>query len=330
MAAPSLEHPSVAAPPPAVQAVQLLAGFQVSQALYVLAKLDVPQRLAGGPRPVEELALETGADALSLKRLMRAAASLGVFAEPEPEVYALTPLGEALGAMRDLALTWMETHYEAFGRLLDGVKAGQPAASLHYGMPFFAWLGSQPEQVARFTGAMANLTDGIKVHALHGYTLPPGETVDVGGADGAVLARLADRGIVFDLPHVIDSARERIQARGLTPVAGDFFETVPEADVYLLSMILHDWDDAHATRLLRAIANAARPGARVVALELVVPPGNGPHMAKMIDLTMLGMLTGRERTPSEHEALFDGAGLTLDRIVTTQTPLSIVEASVRL
>jgi SAM-dependent methyltransferase len=234
--------------------------------------------------------------------------------------------------MRDLALTWMETHYDAFGRLLDGVRAGEPAATLHYEMPFFAWLGGQPEQAQRFTGAMGNLTEGIKAHALAGYQLPAGELVaDLGGADGSVLTMLLEdrRGIVFDLPHVIAASRERIARLGMTAEAGDFFERVPAADVYLLSMVLHDWDDELAERLLRSIATAARPGARVVALELVIPPGDGPHMAKMIDLTMLGMLTGRERTETEHAALFDRAGFTLDRVLATHSPMSIIEATLR-
>jgi hypothetical protein len=344
MAAPSpevLDRSSHDGPPPPVLMVQMLAGFQVSQALYVIAKLGVAGRLVSGPRGVAQLAADVGANEAALRRLLRSLASLGLFSETEPDTYELTPLGATLapgapGSMRDLALTWMETHYAAFGRLLDGVRVGEPAATLHYGMPFFSWLGAQPEQVERFTGAMANLTDGIKAHALAGYALPEGTLVaDLGGADGSVLTvLLGDRqGIVFDLPHVIPAAQERIARLGLqdrvSAQAGDFFAAVPAADVYLLSMVLHDWDDEHATRLLRSIATAARPGARVVAIELVIPPGDEPHMAKMIDLTMLGMLTGRERTPGECEALLDGAGFTLDRIVPTPSPLSIIEATLR-
>jgi O-methyltransferase domain/Dimerisation domain len=330
--------------PPPVQMVQLLAGFQLSQALYVVAKLDVATILRDGPRPVTELAAAVQADAASLRRVLRALAGLGAFTEVAPDMYALTPLGETLaaghpGSVRDLALTWMETHYEPFGRLLDGVRDGQPAATLHYGRPFFDWLASDDTQVQRFTGAMANLTDGIKAHAIAGYALPAGDLVaDIGGADGTVLTTLlaADpdpgrRGVVFDLPHVVGAAEQRLDRLGLSGriavVGGDFFASVPAADVYLLSMVLHDWDDAGCARLLESIATAARPGARLVALELVVPPGDAPHMSKMIDLTMLGMLTGRERTPAEIEGLLGAAGFTCDRIAATPTPLSIVEAT---
>jgi hypothetical protein len=341
---PALDAPTAGhdAPPPPVQMVQLLAGFQVSQALYVAAKLDVATLLVDGPRSVADLADEAGAHPGHLGRLLRTLAAIGVFDDRGDATYALTPLGATLargvpGSVRDLALTWMETHYAPFGRLLDAVREGEPAATLHYGRPFFDGLGSSPEQVKRFTGAMAGLTDGIKAQALAGYALPPGELVaDIGGADGTVLTTLLDadptrRGVIFDLPHVVPAAHGRLERLGLTDrvtvVAGDFFHTVPAADVYLLSMVLHDWDDDAAARLLRTIAAAADPGARLVALELVVPPGNAPHLSKMIDLTMLGMLTGRERTATEHAELLAAAGFRCDRVLPTPGPFSIVEAT---
>jgi O-methyltransferase domain/Dimerisation domain len=321
----------------------LLAGFQVAQALYVVAKLNVATALRDGPRPVRELAASTGAVPAALARLLRSLAGLGVFTEAEPGVYALTPLGATLasdtpGSVRDLALTWMETHYAPFGRLLDGVMSGAPAASLYYGKPFFEWLSSDAEQVQRFTGAMANLTDAIRLHAMSDYRLPRGGRVaDVGGADGSLLCALLNddpeprRGVVLDLPHVVPAAREHIESLGLEQrieaIGGDFFAQVPPADVYLVSMILHDWDDDACLRLLTSIGRSASRGTRLVALEFVVPHGDGPHMSKMIDLTMLGMLTGHERSALEFEGLLEAAGFTLDRIVETQTPLSILEAT---
>lgn len=335
--------PAHAAGPPPVQMVQMLAGFQVAQALYVVAKLDVATALLEGPASVGDLAARSGANPEMLGRVLRTLAGLGVFRQTEPGRYALTPVGETLadgtpGSMRDLALTWMETHYAPFGHLLDAVRTGEPAADLHFGRPFFDWLSTEPEQVQRFTGAMADLTNGIKCHAIAGYTLPAGEIVaDLGGADGTVLAALlaadpdpARHGIVFDLPHVIPAADARIAELGLgarvTAVGGSFFDSVPAADVYVVSMILHDWDDASCGALLQSIAAAAPPGARLVALEFVVPPGDEMHMSKMIDLTMLGMLTGRERTLAEFDDLFAAAGFRLERVVDNPTPLSILEA----
>jgi hypothetical protein len=141
------------------------------------------------------------------------------------------------------------------------------------------------------------------------------------------------RGIVFDMPEVVPSARKVLDGHGLSGrteiMAGDFFESVPAADVYLLSYILHDWDDASCTRILRNIAAAAAAGARVVIVEGMIPPGDAPDLAKSVDLTMLGMTTGRERTAEEYETLLATAGFRLDRIVPTPTPFSFIEATVR-
>src|SRR3954447_18816902 len=213
--------------PPAVRMVQLLAGFQVSQALYCVAELGVSTQLLEGPRSIEELAGAVGASPPALRRLLRDLAGLGLFTAAGPDTWAVTPLGATLaedtpGSVRDLSLTWMQTHYAPFGRLLDTVRTGTPAATLHYGRPFFAWLSGDPAQVQRFTGAMADLTAGIKAGAVAGYTVPGGRTIaDLGGADGALLqAVLAGdpdpqrRGIVFDLPHVVPAAQDRLRAAG--------------------------------------------------------------------------------------------------------------------
>src|SRR3954447_26102601 len=264
--------------PPPVRMVQLLAGFQVSQALYCVAELGVSTALLEGPRTVDDLAGAVGASPPALRRLLRDLAGLGLFTAAGPDTWAVTPLGATLaedtpGSVRDLSLTWMQTHYAPFGRLLDTVRTGTPAATLHYGRPYFDWLSADPAQVRRFTGAMADLTAGVKAGAVAGYTVPGGRTIaDIGGADGALLqAVLAGdpdpprRGPLVHLPHVVPAARDRLAGSGLEDrvdvVAGDFFEAVPAADAYLLSMILHDWDDEACGRLLGRIAEAASPGA---------------------------------------------------------------------
>ena len=330
--------------PPPVQMIQLLSGFQVSQALYVAARIGVADLLVDGPLPADRLATDLNCDPTALSRLLRTLASLGVFTETDAGTFGLTPLGATLvsggeGSMRDLALMWMETHYLPFAGLLDTVRTGTCAATEYYQQPFFSWLSTQPDQVDRFSRAMANLTDGIKAGAIASYAFPQsGTIVDVGGADGALLSLALESapdttGIVFDLPHVIDRAESTLKSYGLddrmTAQSGDFFEAVPEgADAYLLSMVLHDWNDADAHRLLTSIRQAAVPGSRVLAFELVMPTGDQPHMSKMIDLTMLGMLTGRERTDAEMQRLFEGAGFTYEGVVSSPTPISIIEASV--
>jgi hypothetical protein len=326
--------------PPPVQMVQLLSGFQISQALYVAAKLGIPDALVDGPRPVAEVAAAVGADERATRRLLRTLASLGLFTHDGGGTVSLTPLGATLatgtpGSMRDLALMWMETHYDAFGELLDGVRQGKPAADLHYGMPFFGWLSGQPEQIVRFSGAMGNLTGGIKAAAIAGTVVEDaGTIVDVGGANGEMLASLLARhpqarGILYDLPHVVPGSAKAIAEVGLAArvevVGGDFFTSVPAGDTYLLSFVLHDWADDECVTILERIREA-NAGARLVVVEFVVPPTDEPHMAKMIDLTMLGMLTGCERTESEWRALLARAGFTLDAIESGPSPLSVLRA----
>jgi hypothetical protein len=333
-----------AAPPPPVQMLQMLTGFQISQALYVAARLGVADQLLDGPRSAGDIADAVGADPSSLRRLLRTLASLGVFAESEPGIFAVTPLGRTLaadepGSVRDMALMWMETHYDPFARLIDTVKTGVTAADIHYGAPFFDWISQYPDQVSQFTGAMANLTAGLKAGAVAAYDFNgAGKIVDIGGADGALLAQIlagapATTGVTFDLPHVIAEAAASIKAHGLGDrlgaESGDFFEAVPSgADTYLLSIVLHDWDDERAGQILKNIRTAAEPGATVIALEPVMPAGDVPPLSKLLDLTMLAMTGGLERTEDEHRQLFERAGLNFHHVVATPTPISFVVATV--
>lgn len=330
--------------PAPVQMIQLLAGFQISQALYVAAKIGVADHLAEEPVAVASLATKLNADPIALSRLLRTLASLGVFSETAPGVFGSTPLGDTLvsdqpGSMRDLALMWMETHYAPFGSLLHTVQTGEPAATHHFGEPYFSWLATQSEQIDRFSRAMANLTDGVKAGAVGSYDFSDaGKIVDVGGADGALLAAVLagspnTTGIVFDLPHVVEAASAKIKSYGfgerLIAEGGDFFESVPTGgDTYFLATVLHDWNDTDASRLLANIRTAASSGARVLAFEFVMPSGDVPHMSKMIDLTMLGITDGKERTDSEMRALFEGAGFIYEGVTSTPTPISIVAARV--
>ena len=206
-------------PPPPVRMVELLGGFRISQALYAAAALGVADQLVAGPAPVKALAERAGAHAPSLHRLLRTLASVGVFTEPQPGVFALTPLGQTLtssqpGSMRDLAIMWMETHYAPFAELIHAVRTGRPAAEHLYGEPFFAWLSHHPEQASRFTGAMANLTSGgFKSAAIASLPLDGTRTiVDVGGADGTVLAT-----ILAAHPHTYAAYCSTFPTSSLTP-----------------------------------------------------------------------------------------------------------------
>lgn len=339
------QSPDPASPvlPESFTMVQLLAGFQISQALYVVAKLGVATALADGPRSVDDLAAEAGASPDALGRLIRTLTPLGLFRTTGDGRIEATPLGLTLadgqpGSVRDAAMYWMETHYAPFGELLHTVRTGEPGATHHLGQPFFDWISADPERAALQSRAMATVTGALQAGVFQGYELPGGAATvaDIGGSDGTVLSQLLAprpdlRGIVFDRPAVVPAARQVIDRNGLADrveiIPGDFFETVPAADIYVMSYVLHDWDDESCARILRSIARAAAPGARLVIIELVLADGDELDLAKMIDLVMLAMLPGRERTAAEYRALLAKAGFTLDRIVASPSPYSFIEAT---
>lgn len=321
--------------------MELIGGFQISQAIYVLAKLDVATALADGPRPTSELADQVGAKRDVLRRLIRTLAPTGLFHRRDNDVVQLTPMGMLLSrthpaSLRALTMFWMETHYLPFSELLHTAQTGENAAQRYLGKPFFEWVRQYPHLVDLQNCAFSTTVRGALFDE---YQLPPGRVVaDIGGADGTVLTRLLARetdrtGIVLDLPEVVAGAHQVIAAADMTDrisvVPGSFFEEVPKADVYVLSAVLHDWDDESSLRILNTIARAASPGARLVVSEMVIPPGDDPHHAKLADLTMLAMLSGRERSADEWITLLAKANFTLDRVVPTPSPFCLLEATLR-
>ena len=322
---------------------EMITGFTLSQAVYVAAKLDIPTMLSQGPSAVDDLAARTGAHADNLRRILRTLASYDVVREESDDVYGLRPLGGTLvagapGSTRDFALMLVETQYGHFDRLLDTVRTGVTAADLYHGRPYFDWLSESPEHVALFSKAMVTSTSGMLTPLLANYRLPEGGTVaDIGGADGTLLASLlADtpsrKAILFDLPEVVPAAQRLLKERGLHEqvdvVEGSFFTSVPQADVYILKNILHDWDDEKCVVILRNIARAATPGARLVVIDMIVPPGNVQHLSKKTDLIMMGTHGGKERTAAEFESLFATAGMAVDRVIPTPA-YSVIEATLR-
>jgi hypothetical protein len=293
----------------------LMRGAFGTRALAIVADLGVADALSGGPRPVKELAKELDAEPDTLRRLLRALASEGVFAEQEPGVFRNT------GASRLLSDGW-----GAFAHLFGGVwfraagalePSGEPSFRGEYGTDFWSWLAENADERAMFDRAMEQGNEN-RVDRLADLDWRGDETVvDVGGGNGSLLAGLLDRhrglrGIVFDLPET--TRDEASFGDRCTFVAGNFFERVPSGDAYLLSTILHDWDDESAARILATIRAYAPSGARVRILDAVVPDGNGEHGAKWLDLLMLALFAGRERGEAEWRALLAAGGLEPVRI----------------
>jgi hypothetical protein len=288
----------------------LMRGGLTARTLGIVAELRVADALAAGPRPVAELAGEVGADADTLHRFLRALASDGVFAETEPGVFGNTDASELL--RRD---GWDDFAY-LFGSVwlqaAEGIDpSGDSPFSRTFGTDFWSWLAKHPVERAAFDRAMEQ-GKIRRVERFAPVAWRGDETVvDVGGGNGALLAGLLRgqpglHGIVLDLPETVrDDANFDDQIKF---VAGSFFERVPRGDVYILSTILHDWDDEHAATILRTIRSAAPDHARLFVLDSVIESGNEPHGAKWLDLLMLALFGGRERNDEQWRTLFDTTG----------------------
>jgi hypothetical protein len=291
-----------------------LRGALTTKALAIVVDLGIPQALSDGPRPAAELAREAGVDADALHRVLRALASDGVFAEEEPGVFGHTPASELLlgDAWPEFAHLFGDVFYRNAADLHEAVRTGATTFPQAFGTDFWSWLKAHPHERAVFDGAMAGGKER-SAERLAELDWSDRETVvDVGGGNGALLVELLRRrpglrGIVFDLPET--ERDESALGPDIEFVEGSFFERLPEGDAYVLSAIIHDWDDASATEILRTIARSARPGARVLATETVIQPGNEPDGAKWLDLLMLVLAGGRERTEPQWRMLLEDAGL---------------------
>jgi SAM-dependent methyltransferase len=303
-----------------------IMGFMISQAVYVAAKLGIADRVADAPRTATELAEATGAHEDALYRLLRMLAGHGIFVEHADASFGNSELSELLrdrpGSFRDFALVFGEHFYPAFAETLRTVETGEPAFDAVFGAPWDDHLASHPAASARFNRFMADGKQEL-AELLAADEWRDGETVvDVGGGNGALLQALLERrpglrGVVFDLPHVASEAEERIHAAGLSErcavAAGSFFDAVPEhGDVYVLSRILHGWDDDRARAILGLIREAIAADGRLLVVDGVVAPPNEPGM-KLMDLLML-TLGGRERTEEEWRGLLAAAGFELTSI----------------
>jgi len=330
--------------PPSAAMMGLITGYWVSQAIGVVSHLAIADQLNQGPRTSDDLAASVSVEPQALYRVMRLLSSMRVFDEVEPRTFGLTALGETLrsdapDSVRNFAIT--ETapgHWLPWGRLDESVRTGKPMTYETLGMGLFDWYAQNPDEAGNFNAAMGNLSALAAGELVRVYDFSSVRTVaDIGGAHGVLLAAVlranpAARGILFDLPHVIETAEEVIEVQGLSErcelVSGDFFEAVPEgADLHLLKQVIHDWDDDQATRLLQSCHRALVPNGKLLLVEMVIPPDNQPSPAQAMDLNMLVVAGGRERTEDEYGRLFQSAGFRLERIIPTHSPFNVIEAT---
>jgi len=323
--------------------LQIISGFWISRAVYVIGKLGIPDLLESGPKTAEELASATKTHAPSLFRILRALASVGVLSSAEGGRFAQTPVSETLvtdapGSLRWFAVSELgQEHYPAWGNLMHSVKTGEIAFDNFFGVDIWKYFQQNPEDGAVFNNSMSNVTAAANEAITSLYDFSQFETiVDVGGGHGGLITSILNKhsevkGVLFDAAEVIEGARPKIEAAGLAnrleTVAGDFFKSVPEGgDAYIMKWIIHDWDDEKSNTILRNCRSRMQPNGKLILVDCVVPETDEPHFSKFIDLNMLVMTGGKERTEKEFAELLAAAGFKLLRVIPTDLPTSIVEA----
>jgi hypothetical protein len=311
----------------------------LAQALHTVTARGIPDLLAGGPLGSDEIAAKVGARPSALHQVLRALAGAGYLHTDESGRFALTPLGETLrtghpSAARDLVLTMVgPTIWRALEHFGEAVDTGRPGIELAFGHAFFDHLHADPDAAASFNRMMVTIHGTEPAAVAAGYDFSGiGHLVDVGGGIGTMLRTVLQahpgvRGTLFDLPGVLEQAELGDVADRCDTAAGSFFEGVPAgADAYLLSHIVHDWGEDEVRTILGHCRDGLAEGGRVLIVEMVLPEGDEPHPGKVLDLAMLALVGGRERTAAEYAALLSGVGLRVTRVVPTASAVSVVEA----
>jgi hypothetical protein len=328
----------VSGPSPGQIIVDLAFGFVLSGALNTVAKLQIADRLEQGPKTPRTLAAELAVHEQSLYRVLRMLASCGVFQEDKEGRFHLTPAADLLRTslphtLHHAALMiTQDIFWKPVGELDEVVRTGKNALDRIFGAPFFDYLTQNKEAGAIFHRGMSSLSDLENAPIAGAYDWTSFKTiVDVGGGHGGFLIealKLAPnaKGINYDAAHVLKDARLSELPGRWTCVEGDFFKSVPAGDAYILKRILHDWTDDVCVPILQNIRKAMNPGARVVVVDCVIPPGNEPNGGKVLDILMMASLPGRERTEADFAELFRRAGLRLNRVIHAPALLSITEA----
>lgn len=335
------EAPSL---PPELMLARMISGYAVSRLIYVAAKLNLADLLKDGPQSADQLAADTQTDSVSLRRIMRGLVALGVFTENESGEFESTGLGRLLqtdapGALCKLALCSDES-YVAWGELLQSVQTGETAFDQVYGMSRYQYLEQYPEAARSFNQAMASISSQLAAAVVAGYDFSQTETaVDIGGGGGTLLqtvlrANPSVRGVLFDKAPALEGVETQLEEAGLggrcDVVVGDFFKSVPAGgDLYLLSHVLHNWDDDHCIQILKNLRTSMGAGAKLLIVEIVMPNHFSPsfmaYPMAMTDLQMLVMTGGHERTEAEFRRVLEAAGYDLKRVVQLRAMDSIIE-----
>ena len=324
---------------------QIATGYISSSALNAVARLGIADLLAERSLSISELATETCVHEDSLARILRLLCSIGVFEEVSDLTFSNNEVSEGLrsgvpNSQRDM-ITFVGDvlHFQCYADMLPTIRDGRTAPEHVWGKGIFEVLADDPAAQQRFDNAMTNLSQNAVAAILDAYDFTGIETlVDVAGGHGLLLTSILQRypnmkGIVFDLTHVVSGANERIQQLGLSnrceAVAGDFFQSVPQGDAIIMKHIIHDWDDDRAIAILKnchRVLSAKGSSARLLLVEGLLASRNEPDFSKIMDVEMLMLPGGRERTEDQYGKLFDRAGFKIQQCIPTNSKYAIVEA----
>ncbi len=334
--------------PPEAQIMQLLFGKVMSFTLSAVAELGIADYMGAEPTSVEDLAARSSTHSPSLYRVMRMLASVGIFGEPQPRRFVLTEVGQMLrsdapNSMRYMAMMrsdpWIVRAYE---NMIHCLRTGGDGVTKAFGKPVFDLFKEIPDQAQRFHRAMTDFSAISGEALVEAYDFSRfTRLADVGGGHGVILATILEanprlQGVLYDLPEVMQGVDATGNLAGLedrvTKECGSFFNAVPAGcDAYLMKHILHDWDDERCIRILSLVRKQLeeQPEGRVFLYEMVVPEGDEPSPAKVLDIEMLVATPGgKERTEQEFRELLCAAGLMLERITPTKSPMCLIEARV--
>jgi hypothetical protein len=329
--------------PPPLRVFQMITNFWASQCLFAVTKLNIADAVSTEPKHIDAIAAETNTNAAALYRVMRALASTGVFEEKEQKQFVHTDVSRMLRSdlpetMKYLVLAELGSeHYRGWGNLIHSVKTGEIAFNDVAKENVWQYYQKHPEDGSNFMKAMTGLSENFNLAVVPSYDWSSFSTIiDVGGGNGSLLAGILNanknaKGILFDEPYVVEKASELLKQRGVEDrveiIGGNFFETVPpNGDAYLLKFILHDWNDEQSLVILKNIASAMNNTAKLLIVEGVLLTGNELQLGKLLDINMLVMTGGMERTEEQYRQLLNAAGLTLIKVYTTPSPMNIIEA----
>lgn len=320
--------------------MQLATGYWVPRCLHVIAELGVADALGDAPLSIEALAANVAAHPQSLARVLRALAAYGVFEEIDGR-FGHSPASRLLRSDHPqsqrsfVRMMGMSVHWAAYGQLEHSVRTGGSAMTHLEPGGVFGYFGTHPVESRIFDEAMTARSHASLGNVLASFDFSDFKLIaDVGGGRGHLLQRILaanprSKGVLCDLPHVVDSLQNLASDR-LALRAVDFFkDPLPVCDAYVLMSVIHDWGDAESIAILQAVRRAAPDHAKLLLLEMPIPDVPGPHPAKFLDIEMLVMTTGgRERTRADYERLYRAAGFQLEKVVETASPLAILQGAV--